>query len=146
MKNAKSSPRSLAGLAPFLGPYRLQIAMAALFLVMAAVTTLVFPIALRGLIDAGLAPTAPGDQVMALREHFLALFGVAIALGLLSAARFYTVSWLGERITADVRTHICATSSKNLPGSAGASGGVMCRAERPAAAGGSAANRACSAW
>nr|WP_114803982.1 ABC transporter transmembrane domain-containing protein [Pseudacidovorax intermedius] len=106
VKNAKSSPRSLAGLAPFLRPYRLQIAMAALFLVMAAVTTLVFPIALRGLIDAGLAPKAPGDQVMALREHFLALFGVAIALGLFSAARFYTVSWLGERITADVRTAV----------------------------------------
>ena len=106
MKNAKTSPRSLAGLAPFLRPYRLQIAMAGLFLVMAAVTTLVFPIALRGLIDAGLAPKAPGDQVMALREHFLALFGVAIALGLFSAARFYTVSWLGERITADVRTAV----------------------------------------
>ncbi|WP_083716550.1 ABC transporter transmembrane domain-containing protein [Pseudacidovorax sp. RU35E] len=80
--------------------------MAGLFLVMAAVTTLVFPIALRGLIDAGLAPKAPGDQVMALREHFLALFAVAIALGLFSAARFYTVSWLGERITADVRTAV----------------------------------------
>ncbi len=106
MKNAKTSPRSLAGLAPFLRPYRLQIAMAGLFLVMAAVTTLVFPIALRGLIDAGLAPKAPGDQVMALREHFLALFAVAIALGLFSAARFYTVSWLGERITADVRTAV----------------------------------------
>lgn len=106
VKNAKTSPRSLAGLAPFLRPYRLQIAMAGLFLVMAAVTTLVFPIALRGLIDAGLAPKAPGDQVMALREHFLALFGVAIALGLFSAARFYTVSWLGERITADVRTAV----------------------------------------
>ncbi|SIR79475.1 ATP-binding cassette, subfamily B [Pseudacidovorax sp. RU35E] len=106
MKNAKTSPRSLAGLVPFLRPYRLQIAMAGLFLVMAAVTTLVFPIALRGLIDAGLAPKAPGDQVMALREHFLALFAVAIALGLFSAARFYTVSWLGERITADVRTAV----------------------------------------
>ncbi|WP_295545831.1 ABC transporter transmembrane domain-containing protein [uncultured Pseudacidovorax sp.] len=106
VKNAKTSPRSLAGLAPFLRPYRLQIAMAGLFLVMAAVTTLVFPIALRGLIDAGLAPKAPGDQVMALREHFLALFAVAIALGLFSAARFYTVSWLGERITADVRTAV----------------------------------------
>nr|WP_076512093.1 ABC transporter transmembrane domain-containing protein [Pseudacidovorax sp. RU35E] len=106
VKNAKTSPRSLAGLVPFLRPYRLQIAMAGLFLVMAAVTTLVFPIALRGLIDAGLAPKAPGDQVMALREHFLALFAVAIALGLFSAARFYTVSWLGERITADVRTAV----------------------------------------
>lgn len=115
VKNAKTSPRSLAGLAPFLRPYRLQIALAGLFLVMAAVTTLVFPVALRQLIDAGLAPKAPGDQVMALRSHFVALFGVAIALGLFSAARFYTVSWLGERITADVRTAVYARVLRQSP-------------------------------
>ena len=48
------TPRSLSGLAPFLRPYRGRIALAALFLVLAAVTTLVFPLALRSLIDGGL--------------------------------------------------------------------------------------------
>ena len=103
---AKGSPRSLSGLAPFLRPYRLQIALAGLFLVMAAVTTLLFPVALGGLIDNGLVPADRGQQMLALRHHFFELFGVAVALGLFSAARFYTVSWLGERITADLRNAV----------------------------------------
>jgi len=44
---AKGSPRSLRGLLPFLAPYRGHIALAALFLVLAACATLVFPLALR---------------------------------------------------------------------------------------------------
>ena len=103
---AKGSPRSLSGLTPFLRPYRLQIALAGLFLVMAAVTTLLFPVALGGLIDNGLVPADRGQQMLALRHHFFELFGVAVALGLFSAARFYTVSWLGERITADLRNAV----------------------------------------
>jgi ATP-binding cassette subfamily B protein len=102
----KGSPRSLSGLRPFLRPYRWQIALAGVFLVLAAVTTLLFPLALRSLIDGGLEAADKGAQVMALREHFLALFGVAVALGLFSAARFYTVSWLGERVTADLRNAV----------------------------------------
>ena len=58
---------------------------------MAAVSTLVFPIALKSLIDQGLIATDPGERVMALREHFFALFGVGAALGLFSALRFYVV-------------------------------------------------------
>jgi len=103
---SKGSPKSLSGLAPFLRPYRVQIILAALFLVLAAATTLVFPLALRSLIDGGLVPGDRGAQAMALRDHFLALFGVAVALGLFSAARFYTVSWLGERVTADLRNAV----------------------------------------
>lgn len=100
------SPRSLSGLFPFLHPYRIRIALAAVFLVMAAVATLIFPLALRSLIDGGLVQTDKGEQVMALREHFAALFGVAVALGLFSAGRFYMVSWLGERVTADLRNAV----------------------------------------
>ncbi|MDN4590768.1 ABC transporter [Xenophilus aerolatus] len=103
---AKASPRALSGLRPFLRPYRVQIGLAALFLVLAAVTTLLFPLALRGLIDGGLVPSDRGAQALALRNHFFELFLVAIALGVFSAARFYTVSWLGERITADLRNAV----------------------------------------
>ncbi|WP_418119959.1 ABC transporter transmembrane domain-containing protein [Variovorax sp. 350MFTsu5.1] len=103
---AKGSPRSLSGLSPFLRPYRVQIVLAGVFLVMAAVTTLAFPIALRSLIDNGLISSDKGAQTMALREHFGALFAVAVALGVFSAARFYTVSWLGERVTADIRNAV----------------------------------------
>ena len=87
-------------------PYRGRIALAVLFLVLAAVSTLVFPIALKSLIDQGFIAADPGDRVMALREHFLALFAVGAALGVFSAARFYMVSWLGERITADLRNAV----------------------------------------
>jgi ATP-binding cassette subfamily B protein len=101
-----SSPQSLSGLLPFLKPYRLRIGLALLFLVLAAAATLAFPLALRQLIDAGLSPSDKGTQVMALREHFVALFAVAVALGLFSAARFYLVSWLGERVSADLRNAV----------------------------------------
>jgi ATP-binding cassette subfamily B protein len=100
------SPRSLSGLGPFLVPYRGQIALAGVFLVLAALATLAFPLALRSLIDGGLVQADPGNRVMALREHFLALFGVAVALGVFSAGRFYLVTWLGERVTTDVRNAV----------------------------------------
>ncbi|HRK38641.1 MAG TPA: ABC transporter transmembrane domain-containing protein [Burkholderiaceae bacterium] len=98
-----SHPRSLSGLWPFLRPYRWQVALAGLFLLLAAAATLAFPVALRLLIDGGLLPDDRSGQVMALRHHFGLLFGVAVALGVFSAARFYVVSWLGERVTTDVR-------------------------------------------
>ena len=106
-ERAKSqNTKSLSGLMPFLRPYRVRIGLALVFLVMAAVATLAFPLALRSLIDGGLVQTDKGQQVMALREHFAALFGVAVALGLFSAGRFYMVSWLGERVTADLRNAV----------------------------------------
>ncbi len=100
------NPKSLSGLLPFLKPYRGRIALAILFLVAAAAATLAFPVALRSLIDGGLVQSDKGAQVMALREHFVALFAVAVALGLFSAGRFYMVSWLGERVTADLRNAV----------------------------------------
>jgi ATP-binding cassette subfamily B protein len=111
----KASPRSLSGLLPFLRPYRGRIALAGLFLVMAAVATLVFPVALRGLIDGGLAAGDKGNQLIALRSHFFELFAVAAALGLFSAARFYMVSWLGERVTADLRNAVYAHVLEQSP-------------------------------
>ncbi|TMG96361.1 MAG: ABC transporter, partial [Betaproteobacteria bacterium] len=64
----------MRGLLPFLRPYRGRIALAIVFLVLAAVSTLVFPVALKSLIDQGLVAADPGARVMALREHFFALF------------------------------------------------------------------------
>ncbi|MFN9448910.1 MAG: ABC transporter transmembrane domain-containing protein, partial [Rubrivivax sp.] len=103
---AAKSPRSLSGLLPFLRPYRGRIALAVFFLVMAAASTLVLPVALKSLIDNGIVTASPGDRLMALREHFAALFAVGAALGVFSALRFYMVSWLGERVTADLRNAV----------------------------------------
>jgi ATP-binding cassette, subfamily B, bacterial len=114
-REAGKSPRSLSGLLPFIRPYRTQVALAGLFLVLAALSTLAFPVALKVLIDQGLVAADPGQRVMALREHFLALFAVAAALGVFSAARFYVVSWLGERITADLRNAVYAHVLRQSP-------------------------------
>jgi len=107
LQRAKSqSPKSLSGLLPFLRPHSGRIGLAILFLVAAAAATLAFPVALRSLIDGGLVQSDKGAQVLALRDHFMALFAVAVALGLFSAGRFYMVSWLGERVTADLRNAV----------------------------------------
>jgi ATP-binding cassette subfamily B protein len=75
---------------------------------MAALSTLVFPVAMKSLIDQGFVAAEPGERVMALRQHFFALFAVGAALGLFSGLRFYMVTWLGERITADLRNAVYA--------------------------------------
>jgi len=105
--------RSLSGLLPFLRPYRGQIALALVFLLLAAAATLALPLALRELIDGGLA--ANGADPAALRGHFLALFAVGAALGAFSAARFYMVTWLGERVTADLRSAVYAHVVRQSP-------------------------------
>ncbi|RYF62668.1 MAG: ABC transporter, partial [Comamonadaceae bacterium] len=112
---ARGAPRSLMGLMPFLRPYTGRIALAGFFLVMAALATLAFPWALRELIDGGLIGADKATQAMALRGHFGVLFAVATALGIFSAARFYMVSWLGERVTADLRNAVYAHVLQQSP-------------------------------
>ncbi len=107
-----SSPRSLSGLLPFLKPYRWPLVLAGLFLLLAAGATLAFPWALKQLIDQGLSQTSSAHD---LAMHFAQLFGVAAALAVFSAARYYMVSWLGERITTDVRNAVYAHVLQQSP-------------------------------
>ena len=93
----------------------MRIALAIGFLVLSATATLVFPVALRGLIDQGLVAGAHGERPVGLRGHFLQLFGLAVALGLFSAGRFYMVSWIGERVTADLRTAVYSHVLRQSP-------------------------------
>jgi len=109
------NPKSLSGLLPFLRPYRARIALALVFLLLAAAATLTFPLALRNLIDTGMEQTRADDRLLTLRGHFLALFGVAVALGVFSATRFYLVSWLGERVSADLRNAVYAHVLRQSP-------------------------------
>jgi ATP-binding cassette subfamily B protein len=102
--------RPLRSLLPFLAAYKGRIALAGLFLALAAAATLALPAAIKLLVDGGLVPAASaaptaslGDRLVAVRGHFLQLFGVAMALGVFTAGRFYMVSWIGERVTADLR-------------------------------------------
>jgi ATP-binding cassette subfamily B protein len=98
-KSAQISP--LKGLAPFLRPYRLSILGVALALVAAASFTLALPIAFRRVIDGFSA-----DNAALIDQYFLALIGVAAALALATAMRFYLVSRLGERVIADLRAAV----------------------------------------
>jgi ATP-binding cassette subfamily B protein len=103
----KGSLAALKGLLPFLRPYKKQFAMAGVALVVAAGATLAIPVAFKQMIDLGFgAAGAAGNHIEHVNAVFLALFGVATVLALATAARFYTVSWLGERVTADIRSAV----------------------------------------
>ncbi len=101
----------LRELLPFVAPYRRQIAAALLLLVLAASATLALPYAVRLLVDRGLALPSEvelGTRLAEIRTHFALLFGVSVALGIFSAARFFVVTWIGERVTADLRQAVYA--------------------------------------
>ena len=103
--------RPQRGQLPFIAPYKRQVAIALLFLVLAASATLAMPYAVRLLVDNGLAMPAGselGDKLVAIRGHFGLLFAVAVALGVFTAARFFMVTWIGERVTADLRHAVYA--------------------------------------
>jgi len=98
----KGSLATLKGLLPFLSPYKKQFMLAGIALVTAAGATLAIPYAFKQMIDVGFG--APGGKsARHIDIYFLALFGVACLLAVATAARFYMVSWLGERVTADLR-------------------------------------------
>ena len=97
---AKSkSVRPLRALWPFLKPYRSLLAAALLFLGLATAFTMIMPMALRRVIDLGFDP----EKAKFIDRYFLAFLAVAGGLALATAARFYFVSRLGERVVADIR-------------------------------------------
>src|SRR5450830_584900 len=107
---AKGSLKTLLGLFPFLKPYGRQFLLAGLALIVAATATLAIPYAFKQMIDLGFGANGigGGKSTLHIDLYFLALFGVACILGVATAARFYMVSWLGERVTADLRSAVYA--------------------------------------
>ena len=96
----KLSP--LLGLLPFLKSYWLRWIWTFVALAIAAGTTLTLPVVFRYLIDSGFS----SGQTEHLNRYFILLFGLSIILAVATALRFYFVSWLGERVTADIRSAI----------------------------------------
>ena len=96
------SPRPLIYLWPFLRPYRGILAAAIVALLLASGAMLGLPIALKGLIDKGMA----AGSAEVINGYFIAFLGVAALFGGFAAVRFYLVTWLGERVVADVRTAV----------------------------------------
>ncbi|MBK1891350.1 ATP-binding cassette domain-containing protein [Undibacterium sp. 14-3-2] len=101
----RSSLSTLKGLLPFLLPYRRQFILAGIALLVAACATLAIPAAFRQMIDLGFGHNGQRN-IQHVDLTFLALFAVACVLGIATAARFYMVSWLGERVTADIRNAV----------------------------------------
>jgi ATP-binding cassette, subfamily B, bacterial len=100
----KAVPRTLRvapllTLLPFLRPYAGRWVLAFVALLTTAGATLILPVAFRYLIDRGFA----GGERTHIDRYFIALFVVSLILAAATALRFYWVSWLGERVTADLR-------------------------------------------
>ena len=112
-KPQKSSLATLKGLLPFLAPYKREFVLAGIALLVAAGAALAIPYAFKQMIDVGFG-AAGAQSLRHVDLYFLALFGVACVLAISTAARFYMVSWLGERVTADIRNavyrHVVAQS------------------------------------
>ncbi len=98
------SLRALRPILPYALAHRGQIVAAMVALVVASAATLVVPIAVRRMIDKGFS----GDRSDLIHLYFLSLIGVAAILGVASAARYYLVMTLGERIVAELRGDLFA--------------------------------------
>ena len=98
------SLRPLRALVPFLAPHWRVLAAALAALLVAAAAQLSLPIALRFLIDEGLAVR----DAATINRYFIAFLGAAVVFGGFAALRFYLVSWLGERVVADIRSAVYA--------------------------------------
>lgn len=102
--------RRLAGLGlllPWLRPYLGRTAIAVMCLLAAAAATLLVPALLKGVIDTGFGGD-PALRETELERRFLLLFGAAAMLALFSAGRYYMMTWLGERVIADLRNAVYA--------------------------------------
>jgi ATP-binding cassette, subfamily B, bacterial len=87
----------------FAGAYPWQLAAALTALLVAAVTTLAIPQGLKMIVDNGFSR---GSDPAAIRPFFTIFLGLVGMLGLATATRFYFVTWIGERVVADLRTAV----------------------------------------
>src|ERR1700674_4444153 len=96
--------RPLLALAPYVARYRGRAALALVSLTIAAVTTLVVPVAVRRMIDFGFTP----EGIARINSYFSVMIAVVAVLAFASASRFYLVMTIGERIVADLRRDVFA--------------------------------------
>lgn len=93
------SPRSLVALLPFLKPYSTMLAWALFSLLTASGLMLSLPVAARYVIDQGLATRQSGTVNL----YFLGFTVLIVLFCAMASLRLYLVSWVGERVVADVR-------------------------------------------
>ena len=100
----KPTLKPLARLAPYVVRYRGRALAALVALVVAALTTLIVPVAVRRMIDFGFSDRA----LQLIDSYFAVMIGVVAVLAISSAMRYYLVTTLGERIVADLRSDVFA--------------------------------------
>jgi ATP-binding cassette, subfamily B, bacterial len=96
--------RPLLALVPYVARYRGRAVLAFIALTIAAVTTLLVPVAARRMIDFGFSP----EGIAMINSYFTVMIGVVAVLAGASASRFYLVMTIGERIVADLRRDVFA--------------------------------------
>jgi ATP-binding cassette subfamily B protein len=94
--------RPLLALAPYVARYRGQALAALVALIVASAATLVVPLAVRRMIDFGFSP----EGIALINSYFAVMIAVVAVLACASAARYYLVITLGERIVADLRRDV----------------------------------------
>ncbi|MEQ1622015.1 MAG: ABC transporter transmembrane domain-containing protein [Methylococcales bacterium] len=99
-KNTGSAKvKILSNLRVFFKPYRFRMLLALLVLVIAAGSALSLPIAIRQIVDQGFFV----NQQAKIDFYFLVILAIVVVMSVFSAARYYLVMWLGERVVADIR-------------------------------------------
>lgn len=103
-RSGRKRLRPLLGLLPYLLNYRGRALLALVALVVAAVTTLIVPVAVRRMIDLGFSP----EGIALVNSYFSVMLAVVAVLAGASALRYYLVMTIGERIVADLRRDVFA--------------------------------------
>ena len=112
LRRAKSrNLKPLKALLPFILKYPYMLLGAFIALIGATLSTLVLPVAARFVIDRGFS----GTDSTVIDQYFMAMIGVAVALGVASATRFFFVSWIGERVTSDLSNAVYAHITRLSP-------------------------------
>ncbi len=91
--------RVLRRLWPFMAPYKAQIAVAFVFLLISSSATLLFGPAVREMVNHGFSK----ENADSLNRAFQFMVAVVVLLGIATAVRFYFVTWIGERVVSDLR-------------------------------------------
>lgn len=94
--------KPLATLWPFIRPYRGTLIAALAALLLAAAAMLILPLALRFVIDRGFS----GGDFTTINRYFIGFLIAALLFGGFAAMRFYLMTWLGERVIADIRRDV----------------------------------------
>lgn len=110
-EKTRRSPQPLLRLMPYVLRYKKMVALAGVFLTIAAVTTLILPLAVRRMIDHGFAAS---DSTF-INSYFGMLLGLACLLAVSSAMRYYYVITIGERVVADLRGEVFARVTSLSP-------------------------------